>query len=356
MNVDEMDLVSQLKEADRLRPEAYERARAALRGAMAESGAPVPLRDSGLPRAGNRRRGRLGTRGKAGIGAGIGVVAAAAAAVLVATSAPQPAVPVARSASQAPATGSKLVSLAASISASDGSQPGNASLEIVKQTIGDKLMQVYYGLYTDSGELYAGSDKQTLMTAIAQHANLSDGADSLEVAAARYAATGDLATARVRMVDATPNDFFLSLAARKKIWAEGAAARQALMREKGMKTPLTMPTGQALQDQINNSLWTNGTDALNWAGGDPEVRAGVLRLLSTIPEVTVANSTTDGQPTLTITAGPAVFGGEGDEVLTVNATTGLPVSTVSTTPGVATAVETYQVSRVTLANIEAGKF
>ena len=94
------------------------------------------------------------------------------------------------------------------------------------------------------------------MTAVAQHANQADGADVREVAAARYAATGDLATARVRMIDATPNDFFLSLAARKKIWKAGAAARQALMREKGIKTPLKMPTGKALQDQINNTLWT----------------------------------------------------------------------------------------------------
>jgi len=81
-----------------------------------------------------------------------------------------------------------------------------------------------------------------------------------------------------------------------------------------------------------------------------------VRLLSTIPEVTVADSTTDGQATLTITAGPAVFGGSGQEVLTVNAMTGLPVSSVSTTPGGPTGVETYQVSRVTLADIEAGTF
>ena len=46
----------------------------------------------------------------------------------------------------------------------------------------------------------------------------------------------------------------------------------------------------------------------------------------------------------------------GNEVLTINATTGLPVSSVSTTPGVPAAVETYHVSRVTLANVKAGKF
>jgi hypothetical protein len=39
------------------------------------------------------------------------------------------------------------MTLAARISASDSSQPGNASLEIVKSIRGGKLMQVYYGLY-----------------------------------------------------------------------------------------------------------------------------------------------------------------------------------------------------------------
>jgi hypothetical protein len=283
------------------------------------------------------------------------VAVAAVAVVLVATSAPRPAAPPTRPAAQAPVVSSPLMTLAARISAGEASQWGNASLEIVREANG-KRVQFFYGLYTDGGDVYSGDDRQTLMTAVAGHANLAAGSDLRAVAAARYAATGNLATARVQMVDATPNDFFLSLAARKKIWAEGAAARQALMREKGSKAPLVMPTGQALQDQISNSVWINSTDALNWAGGDPEIRAGVLRLLSTIPEVTVKDSTTHGQPTLTITAGPAVFGGDGEEVLTVNATTGLPVSSVSTTPGVPAGVYTYQVSRVTLANIKAGKF
>jgi hypothetical protein len=297
---------------------------------------------------GQRRRRRLaGMAGTAAVG-GVAVV-------LAVTSVSQPAAP-ARPAAQAPAVHSPLVTLAARISASDGSQPGNASLEIVQNTIGGKVMQVYYGLYTDKGKLYSGDDKQTLRAAVAHHSNQADGTDVREAAAARYAAGGDLAIARVRMVNATPNDFFLSFAARKKIWKKGAAKRDAILREKGVKTPLKMPTGKALQDQISNSVWINSTDALNWAGGDPKIRAGVLRLLSTIPEVTVANSTTDGQPTLTITAGPPVFGGAGNEVLTVNATTGLPLRSVSTSPGVSAGVETFRVSRVTLASIEAGKF
>jgi len=354
--VDEMDLVRQALDVTPWRPEAYEQARAVLRGAMAESGpqpqAP-PVPEVALVR--DRRRRTLGARGKAGIGAGIAAVAAAAAVVLATTSAPPPAAP-ARSVPQAPAAASKLVTLAALIKASHGSPPGNASLVIDKQVNGGKLMQVVYALYTDSGKMYLGSDKKSLTAAVADHANLADFTNAREIAAARYAASGNLATARVRMVDALPNDFFLSYAARKKIWEKGAAARQALMREKGIKTPLKMPTGKAMQYDIDNSLWTASTIALSWGGGDPKIREGVLRLLSTLPEVTVANSTAGGQPTLTITAGPALFGDSGDQVLTVSARTGIPISSVESGGGLPTAVETNQVSRVTLADIKAGKF
>src|SRR6185437_4883890 len=240
-----------------------------------------------------RQRRRYRLAGAAGAGA-----AAAVAVVLAVTSTPPPAAPPTRPVAKSPAMHPALVTLAARITKTAGSQPGNASLQIVTQTIGGKLMQVYFGLYTNSGQLYSGDDKKTLIRAVAGHENQADGTDVREVAAARYAATGNLATARVRMVNATPNDFFGSLAVRKKIWAAGAKARNRIRREKGIKTPLKLPVGKVLTDEINNSLWTNSTDALNWAGGNPKIRAGVLRLLSTIPAVTVTHSTTDGLPTL----------------------------------------------------------
>ena len=252
-----------------------------------------------------RRRRRLaGVTGTAAVGA--------VAAVLAITSVPQPAAP-ARSAPRAPAATSPLMTLAARISASDSSQPGNASLEIVKNIRGGRLMQVYYGLYTDSGKLYSGDSKQTLMWAIAHNANGAVTYDSQVKAAAREAAVGDLATARAQMIAATAN---------------------------------------VSPSQVSNVIWINATYALNWAGGDVKVRAGVLRLLSTIPAVRVVDSTTGGQPSLTITAGPGAFGGMGDEVLIISATTGLPLSSVSY-PG--PGVDDYQVSRVTLANVAAGK-
>jgi hypothetical protein len=366
VNVDEMDLTRQALDVTPWRPEEYERARAVLRAAMAQSVSPdetAPVRGSGFSPARGRRRRTLGARGKVGIGAGIAAVAAAAAVVLASTSAPPPA----PSAHPAAATGgpvarptaptSKLATLAALIKASGAPLAGNASLVIAKRVNGGKLMQVVYALYTDSGRLYLGDDKKTLMTEVADHENQADGTNAREIAAARYAATGNLATAVKQMVSALPNDYYDSLAERKAIWAKTAPEREQLEKEKGMKTAIPMPTGKLLQQDIDNTLWTASTIVLSWGAGDPQIRVGVLRLLSTLPQVTVADSTTDGQPTLTITAGPALFGaGSGDQVLTVSAKTGIPISSVESGGGLPTAVETDQVSRVTVADIQAGKF
>jgi hypothetical protein len=369
--VDEMDLVSQLKEAAPLRPEAYQRARATLRTAMAET-RPARAQEmspvQGSSQARNRRL-AVGTRGKVGIGAGIAAVAAAVAAGLVVTSAPQstapqsigPQPPVSQSTAptQAPVTGSLLVSLAASITAVSSPLPGNASLIIRTQTIGSRQPDVTYSLYTDSGALYSGDDKATLMQAVAHKENLADGMDAGDLKAALYAATGNLTTARQQMATVSPGDdwLFLPPAAQKAAWQKDIAQSWPILKAKGMKTPPKMPTGQALLDLINNRIWNNSVDALSAGGGNPQVRAGVLRLLSTIAQVTVAPSTTRGVPTLTLMAGPAVFGGAGEQVLTINAKTGMPILSVDPAfQNVPRSMDAFQVTRVTLAAVAAGKF
>jgi len=169
-------------------------------------------------------------------------------------------------------------------------------------------------VYTDGGVLYEGDDKQTLMADIAQQQNAAVPFDYHVKAAAIAAVTGNLATARMQMIHASAGTY---------------------------------------QEQYNNVLWGNAIYALNWAGASWKIRVGVLRLLSTIPGVTVADSTTGGRPTLTITSGPSVFGGYGNQVLIIDAETGLPVSTAMKTLGGADYYRTY---RVTMANIKAGKF
>jgi hypothetical protein len=372
VTVDEMDLVRQLKDAAPLRPEAYERAWTTLRAAMAECGSvPVPemttvpgaapVRRRRFSRAGNRR-GTFSTLGKVGIGTGIGAAAAAVAVVLVATSTPRSAAPgsatPAGSTAQAPAVASPLVSLAALIRSS-GSLPGDASLVIRTQAETGVPVQVSYNLYADNGAFYGGGDKSSLREAVNRHQNMADGIDAREVAAARYAASGNLTAARERMINAAPNSWGLGLspAQQQAIWNKAIAKLGPKFKANGIKTLPKRPTGKALQDDLNNNVWNNSVDALSAGAGNPQVRAGVLRLLSTIPDVTVANSRVGGQPTLTLTAGPALFGGSTEEVLTINAKTGMPVKSVVPGHGdVASSVDTYRVIRVTLADIKTGKF
>jgi hypothetical protein len=356
-----MNLISELRDVTPLRPEAYERARTVLRGAMAESG-PEAAPMTELARGRNRRRGTLGTLGKIGIGAGIGAVAAGVAVVLAATSTAPPATRVG-SASKPPghsrlAVNTRLVSLATFIKATSGRLPGNASLVIQTQTVGGIPPETIYNLYTDSGAYYAQDNRRGLRAAIAHHENIADGQVARQMSAARYAATGNLAAARLRMAYAmNGNEWGLGLspAAREKLWDKQMAEDAQIFKEKGFKPPLNPPTGKKLQEDVGNYIWNSCFDALTEGGGNPQIRAGVLRLLATIPEVTVANSTTGGQPTLTITAGSALFGaGSSPQVLTVNARTGVPIKSVWAAKGTQpSSVTTFRVSRVTLKD---GKF
>src|SRR5262249_27178745 len=148
-----------------------------------------------------------------------------------------------------------------------------------------------YFLYTDSGAIYSAESKAGLPAAVRHHQNIADGTEAREVAAARYAANGDLAAARVRMVSITGRDLRLGLprAERQRIWDRSIAANRKIFREKGIKPP-ALPTGKALASLAGNRIWISSLDALTAGGGNPQVRAGVLRLLATVPQVKVAKS------------------------------------------------------------------
>ena len=377
MNVDEIDLVSQLKDAAPLRPEAYEQARTTLRAAMAGPGparrpelvavpGAAPARGEGSLRARNRRRG-IGALGKVGIGAGIGAVAAGVAVALVATSTPQPAAPGGSASPRAkvPVVNSQLVTLAAVIKASSRNLPGNASLVIQTDVGAPSPGNVTYNLFTDSGAYYGANNKKGITAAVVKHQNLAGSwLDARKVvAAARYSATGDLTTARERMLNATSAAkqferlLRLSPAARKKLWEKEMAKERSLLKAKHA-WPLPVPTVKDLQNDINYEIWYNSINALTEGAGNPQVREGVLRVLSTIPEVTVANATTGGRPTLALTAAPALMGaGLPAQVVTISARTGMPLSLVNGTPGHQYYSDTtYRVSRVTLAGVRAGRF
>jgi hypothetical protein len=304
-------------------------------------------------------------------------------------------------ASQTAVFNPKLVSLAAFVKASTGSLQGNASLviETGRPFSGSHVESgsgapppddVIYMLFTDSGAYYGANNKKGITAAVDHHENLAGGwGGPLDarpvVAAARYAATGDLTAARQRMLNATPeqpgNPFWivdpwltgeqfehllsLSPAARKTLWEKDVAKNRAFLKLTHA-WPVPVPAVKALRNAINYEIWYNSIKALTVAAGNPQVREGVLRVLSTIAEVTVANSTTGGRPTLALTAAPALMVGAGiapsgplAQVVTISARTGIPISVVNRTPGQKSysyTTTTFQVSRVWMSRVRAGRF
>jgi hypothetical protein len=353
VNVDEMDLAGQALEVTPWRPEAYERARTTLRAAMAESGslteaAPVPaaapLRGRRTSLAGHRRRRPLGSKGKVGIGAGIGAIAAAAALILVATSTPRPAAPTAqpaptRSASQpsGASTGSTdaqqpLVTLVAYLAA-EPAPKGNATL--VERQTGEARITVW-DLYADDGRYFFSRTEAGLPAQVKKDNSQGGGWAAREIAAAIYAVKGNLNKAALKMA-----------------WPSTA--------------PVPKFSSALLLD---GDVWENCEDALIAGSGNPQVRAGVLRLVSWLPRIKVTHGTVDGQPTLTLTAGPAELGYDttgraakfdpdagpaNEEAITINAHTGIPLQIASGTVGHVTVGVRYVVTRVNLAEIAAGK-
>ncbi|GIM91082.1 hypothetical protein Ato02nite_028750 [Paractinoplanes toevensis] len=363
--------------AEPLRPEAYQRARAVLRAAMADPGGDMSAEDTIMETTSTmetttaereheispviRRRRGIGLAGRFGIGAGVGIAAAAAVvAVVLNSSATGGAVAGQDSPAVAPgsvtvdeaADRAPLMTLAGSIRTVTPAA-GDAWLVKATQVHGTKTMQVVYTLYTDGHAIYTGNSVRDVKRAIARHQDqMKAGGYAPLLKAAIAAADSSPADGRTRMLKAAKDPLVgLDPAAQKAEWDKEQAAAQEIIKQKGGNAEPKPYSPQAVQRHFDNALWTFSTEALSAGDGNTQVRAGVLRLLSTISAVSVKNSTTGGTATLTITAGPEVFGGEGGEVLTVDARTGMLVKDVSTVPGLPQAATTYESSRVTASHL-----
>lgn len=380
---DELDLVGELGSAEPLRPEAYQRARAVLRAAMADPGAvrlldaisaedttmedatmtmetKTTTRDHESGPAIQRRR-RIGIGRRFGVGAGVGVAAAAAVVAMVLNSSATGGVGAGPDSSAA-ASGSAtvggaadrapLMTLAGSIKTTTPSA-GDAWLVKATQVHGTQTMQVVYTLYTDGHAIYTGNSVEDIKRAITRHQDqMKAGGYAPLLKAAVAAADSSPTDGRTKMLTAAKDPLVgLDPAAQKTEWDKQQAEAQVIIKQKGGNAEPKPYSAQAVQQHFDNALWTFSTIALSAGDGNTQVRAGVLRLLSTISAVSVENSTTNGKATLTITAGPEVFGGEGGQVLTIDAETGMLVKDVSTAPGVPQASTTYESSRVTTAHL-----
>jgi hypothetical protein len=362
VTIDEMDLVEELKEVEPLRAEAYDQARAALRTAIAnEHGeASVAARSA---RSGQRRRRRLVTQSMvgAGIAAAVALFAVFGAGPASTSHAPAGST---HSASRAPAGGThsavdkvndNLIQLAADITA-DPTPPGNATLVLRTNSYPDRQSMTGADLYTDSGEYFYATTESGLPSAIQSNANVGDGIGAREIAAALYAVNGDLGMAREMMANAPfPGGVYPSL----QTALAQAQAEEPALKAKGINEPAPTAASVAAHEAASrdNYIWMDSIDAFAAGAGNPQVRAGILRILSTLPEVTATNTTTNGQPTLTVTATAPALPANYQEALTINATSGVPVSFAGGTPGQTPGVTvTYQVSRVTMSDMAAGDF
>ncbi|HEX3780786.1 MAG TPA: hypothetical protein VHX38_14055 [Pseudonocardiaceae bacterium] len=286
----------------------------------------------------SRRRARITQGGiTAGVFALTAVVAVGAAGAIGSrpTGTPQaggahPNTPSPTSPSTSKPVGSPLVALAADL-ANEPRPTGDATLVERDQAYPNGPSIDGWDLYTDDGRYFYASKEAGLPAQIKAGDNQGDGVFAREVAAAIYAVNGDLNTARYRMAWAPqPTDT-----------APASASKD------------TTNHGVTLND---NYIWENSQDALIAGSGNPQVRAGVLRLLSTLPEVTVTDTTLDGQSALTLTAGAGAVMPGYQEALTINADTGVPLKFVGGLPSDVGVTVTYASTRVTLAAIEAGRF
>ncbi|CCH32491.1 hypothetical protein BN6_52260 [Saccharothrix espanaensis DSM 44229] len=344
--MDEMDLMKDLREVPSPRPEAYDRARTALHTAMAE-----PVNTVVRPK-------RWMSWTKAGVAA-VSAAAVAAAVVMGTTDGNVPAGP--SDAAQQVVVESPLVKLASAVQAA-GTLPGEASLIINTKLLPDGP-QLYYTVYTDQGQVFTGDSPQNLAATVAKGAAEPASPFNAKVtAAARLAANGDVEKAKVDMITAAGNPLGIGLspAEADEAWARAMAEVEEKFRESGQEVP-DRPTGEELENRIDNHLFSNTTHALYIAASDAEVRAGVLKLLATMEDVTIGKTDVDGQAALTLTAAPAIQGGNTTYVLTVNADNGLPIRSEGIPVKDAAEpskpwVVNYKTGRVTLADVAAGKF
>ena len=339
--VDEMDLLRDLKTAEPVRPRAFEEARAVLQAAMAVEGVPET-------KTASSRRARWSMRRTVGFSAAA-LVAAAAATALVVTSASSPGKPPAKA---APAAANPILArLAADIAPLQVKVPGDATLEVRNQSpTSDKLGSNGIGLYTDDGTYFWGNDKSALRRAIAQKVG-GDAVFKRDIAAALFAVKGNIDAARARMAVSNLAPGTNPDPGRAKI-----EKLKAIAKERGEKYVSPKPLTPEQQKEItDNHIWTNAIDALIAAPENPQVRAGVLRIMATMPKVKVTKTTTAGRPTLTLVDSWTVTG-KSVETLVITASTGHPVALSSSGSDMPPSTTYYHTSRVTLAAVQAGKF
>ena len=219
---------------------------------------------------------------------------------------------------------------------------GNATVVERTTTSADGQATTVYDLYADDGRYFFSPTQGGLAGEVGAHHNLAGGQFAREIAAAKLAFTGDVQTAAQDMADAPDPSHVVN---------RNEKVNQAAIKAKEAATGQPVGGGTL----FDNYAWEDSQDALVAGSGQPDVRAGVLRILATLPGVTVTHGTSGGQPTLELTAGTPELGAGVTEQLTINADTGVPIQFVGgSSTGGPTGTVDYHVSRATFAALPSG--
>jgi hypothetical protein len=224
--------------------------------------------------------------------------------------------------------------------------PGGDATVVARTTITGGKNVTVYDLYTDDGRYFFSPTKSGLAGQVSAGHNRAGGLFAREIAAAKLADTGDVRTAAQNMADAPDPSHHVPR--RQKI-DRAAIAKKA--KATGVSASVS-PTGL-----FDNWVWEDSLDAITAGSGDPSVRAGVLKILATLPGVTVTKGALDGRPTLTLAAGADEEAVSNyTEKLTMDDETGVPILfTGGPNDGPPATTVRYKVSRVTLADLGSGE-
>ena len=258
-----------------------------------------------------------------------------------------------------PAAAAPLMRLSVKLAAAPPPS-GDATLVLRRQVYPNSPEIDGADLYADNGNYFYATSLAGLPAVIKAGETVNSGSSDQEVrdiAAAEAALTGPIDAARQQMSVAnfdpgvkptmvTPGQALAKMPAQVRQRVEAAQRAAAA------------DNVQPEMSQENGMIWDNSMDALLAGAGNPQVRAGVLQLLATIPQVTTTQGTLDGQPTLVLTASLlSSDSGTYQEQLSINASTGIPLQLVGGNVGQAPTVTVYYtISRVTVSSIEDGSY
>lgn len=255
---------------------------------------------------------------------------------------------------------SALVRLADDVSTA-ATAPGDATLMARTTTLSTQGSQApqsvtVYDLYADSGKYYFSRDERGLAGQVSGGITQGGQLFAREIAAAKEAAAGDVQQGTLDMA-AAPNPSATAKMTQPVNWQATKAKLEAMAKSGDKQAEAQLQAGPGAQGTpLDNWAWEDSQDAICAGTADPQVLAGVLKIIATLPGVTTTQATVDGQPALVLSSGPQETGVGYTEQLTVNAETGQPIrftgGTTGATPG---ATVTYKVARVTLSDVAAGK-